>query len=225
TLCDWLEEDLAEVMNDEARKHLAQMRNRLGRMSALVDGILTFARIGQGRAQLETVDVSVLVRDVVDLLHPPEGAIVTIMPSIPIARVNRQLLEHVFANLIGNAFKYARRSDPRVEVGAKEAGAFYEFWVTDNGPGIGAQYHERIWALFQRLEAQSDIEGTGVGLALVKKVVEGQGGRTWVESPPGQGATFRFLWPIVPLPPAGSTGIDAGKETTPLFSQEVGRVR
>jgi signal transduction histidine kinase len=89
-----------------------------------------------------------------------------------------------------------------VDVGASEVDGFFEFWVTDNGPGIAPQYHERIWSLFQRLESQEQIEGTGVGLALVKKIVEGQGGRAWVESQPGQGATFRFLWPRLPAPPA-----------------------
>jgi signal transduction histidine kinase len=114
---------------------------------------------------------------------------------MPVARVQRQLLEQVFANLIGNALKYARRPDPRVDVGVKETARFFEFWVADNGPGIAQQYHERIWSLFQRLESQDEIEGTGVGLALVKKIVEGQGGRVWVESQSGHGATFRFLWP------------------------------
>ena len=117
---------------------------------------------------------------------------------MPVARVHQKLLEQVFANLIGNALKYARRADPRVEVSVSQTDRFFEFWVSDNGPGIAPQHQERIWKLFQRLESQDDIEGTGVGLALVKKIVEGQGGRVWVESQPGHGASFRFLWPIAP---------------------------
>ena len=204
TLCEWLEDDLADAMNDDARKHLGQMRSRVQRMGAIVDGILAFARVGQTQAQAETIDLGALLRDVVDLLHPPAGATITIGPAMPVARVQRQLLEQVFANLIGNALKYARRADPRVEVGAVESDRFFEFWVSDNGPGIAPQHHERIWSLFQRLESRDEIEGTGVGLALVKKIVEGQGGRVWVESRLGHGATFRFLWPIAPIPQAGA---------------------
>ena len=201
TVCDWLEEDIADAMTDAARKHLAQLRNRVRRMGAIVDGILAFARVGQARAQPEPVDVGDLLRDIVELIHPPEGAIIQIAPGMPAARVQRQLLEQVFSNLIGNALKYARRADPRIDVGAAEADGYFEFCVTDNGPGIAPQFHERIWSLFQRLESQDEIEGTGLGLALVKKIVENQGGRAWVESRIGHGATFRFTWPVVPIAP------------------------
>jgi signal transduction histidine kinase len=203
TVCDWLEEDLVDAMTDDARKHLGQLRNRVQRMGAIVDGILAFARVGQKRAQPETVDLGAVLADVVELLQAPEGATIQIAPAMPVAHVQRLLLEQVFANLIGNAIKYARRIDPRVRVGVDTSATdrFFEFWVADNGPGIAEAYHERIWSLFQRLESQDEIEGTGVGLALVKKIVEAQGGRAWVESQPGQGATFRFLWPKVPVVP------------------------
>ena len=203
TVYDWLEEDLSEAMTDDARKHLVQLRSRVRRMGAIVDGILAFARVGQKRARPETVDVGALLVDVVDLLHAPEGATITIAPSMPVAFLQRQLLEQVFSNLIGNALKYARRVDARVVVSASEVDGFHEFWVADNGPGIAPQYHERIWSLFQRLESQDQIEGTGVGLALVKKIIEGQGGRVWVESQPGHGATFKFRWPLAPSLRAG----------------------
>ncbi|MEP7120554.1 MAG: response regulator [Byssovorax sp.] len=201
TVCDWLEEDIADAMTDDSRKHLAQLRSRVRRMGAIVDGILAFARVGQARAQPEAVDVGDLVRDVVDLIAPPEGATISIAPTLPRGRMQRQLVEQVFSNLISNALKYARRADPRVEVGCTESDGYFEFVIADNGPGIAPQYHERIWSLFQRLESQDEIEGTGVGLALVKKIVENQGGRAWVESQLGSGATFRFTWPVVPIAP------------------------
>lgn len=204
TVCDWLEEDLVDAMTEDARKHLDQLRSRVQRMGAIVDGILAFARVGQQRAQPETVDVGSLLVGIVELLQAPEGAIIQVAPSMPVALVQKQLLEQVFSTLIGNAIKYARRVDLRVDVGASEADLFFEFWVTDNGPGIAPPYHERIWSLFQRLESQDQIEGTGVGLALVKKIVEVQGGRVWVESEAGHGATFRFLWPRLPITSAGA---------------------
>ena len=195
TVCDWLEEDLAGVMTDDTRKHLGQLRSRVRRMIAIVDGILAFARVGQKLTEPETIDIGALLLDVRELVHVPAGATIEIAPHMPVVRVQRQLLEQVFSNLLGNALKYARRADARVVVGVAERGGFLEFWVTDNGPGIAPQHHERIWSLFQRLESQDEIEGSGVGLALVKKIVEGQGGRAWVESQLGDGATFRFLWP------------------------------
>lgn len=210
TVCDWLEDDLGDAMTEDARKHLGQLRSRVRRMGAIVDGILAFARVGQTRAQPESTDIGDLLRDVVELLHPPDGAIIQIAPGMPVARVQRQLIEQVFSNLIGNALKYGRRADVRVDVGASETDRFFEFWITDNGPGIAPQHHERIWSLFQRLESQEQIEGTGVGLALVKKIVEGQGGRAWVESQAGHGATFRFLWPITPSPPASGARESSG---------------
>jgi signal transduction histidine kinase len=210
TVCDWLEEDIADAMTDASRKHLAQLRSRVRRMGAIVDGILAFARVGQARAQPEAVDLGDLVRDVIDLIQPPAGAVITVAPGMPAARVQRQLLEQVFSNLIGNALKYARRPDPRIDVGVSQTDNLFEFWVADNGPGIAPQFHDRIWSLFQRLESQDEIEGTGVGLALVKKIVEGQGGRVWVESRVGQGATFRFGWPVIPIAPFAAPEVAVG---------------
>jgi signal transduction histidine kinase len=97
-------------------------------------------------------------------------------------------------NLIGNAIKYANRSDVRIRVGVRELPKYYEFSVADNGQGIEPEYHQKIWGIFQRLEARDKVEGTGIGLSVVKKIVESRGGRVWVESAPGTGATFRFTW-------------------------------
>lgn len=194
-ICDWLEEDLEAVLTDDARKHFAQLRHRVRRLGNLVDGILAFAKVGHQQAEREQVDIKTLVEGIVELLPPRPGASIELLPGLPVARVQRDLLDRVFSNLISNALKYARRNDARIEIGCQTNDSFFEFWVSDNGPGIEAKYHERIWNLFQRLESQSDVEGTGVGLALVKKIVEGQGGRAWVVSQPGEGASFHFLWP------------------------------
>jgi signal transduction histidine kinase len=104
----------------------------------------------------------------------------------------------VFLNLISNAIKYTDRPDARVEVAARDVGDYWDFSVTDNGPGIAPEYHDRIFAIFQRLEARDTVEGTGIGLSLVKKIVEGRHGRVWVESQEGHGTTFRFTWLKVP---------------------------
>jgi len=194
-ICDWLEEDLEAVLTDDARKHFAQLRHRVRRLGNLVDGILTFAKVSHQQAERELVDIKTLIEGIVELMPPRPGASIELLPGLPVARVQRDLLDRVFSNLISNALKYARRNDAHVEVGCTPRDSQYEFWVSDNGPGIEAQYHDRIWNLFQRLESQDEVEGTGVGLALVKKIVEGQGGRAWVVSQPGAGASFHFLWP------------------------------
>jgi len=105
----------------------------------------------------------------------PPGTTIRLESGMPVALVQRQLLERVFANLISNAVKYCRRPDAHIRLAYLEADQFFEFSVSDNGPGNEPRYHERIWNLFQRLESQDDVEGTGVGLALVKKIVDGQG--------------------------------------------------
>jgi light-regulated signal transduction histidine kinase (bacteriophytochrome) len=100
--------------------------------------------------------------------------------------------------LIGNAIKHAGAEEPRIDVTWADKGEFLEFAVADNGHGIAPQYHDRIFAIFQTLEARDKVEGTGIGLSVVKKIVEGHRGRVWVESDVGKGATFRFLWPVNP---------------------------
>ncbi len=197
-ICDWLEEDLESVLTDEARKHFAQLRHRVRRLGNLVDGILAFARVGHVRSLPEDVDIRELIESIVELQPLAPGAVVNVQPNMPVAHVQREQIERVFSNLISNALKYARRDDPHIEIGCLPSDDALEFWVSDNGPGIEKQYHERIWNLFQRLESQDEVEGTGVGLALVKKIVEGQGGRAWVESELGHGATFHFIWPREP---------------------------
>jgi signal transduction histidine kinase len=107
----------------------------------------------------------------------------------------RLALQQVFMNLIGNAIKYTQVDAARIEIAVDDAGAFYEFSVADNGPGIPREFHEKIWVIFQTLEPRDRVEGTGIGLALVKKIVETRGGRVWLDSRPGSGTTFRLHWP------------------------------
>jgi signal transduction histidine kinase len=104
-------------------------------------------------------------------------------------------LQQIFLNLLGNALKHAMRPDALVRVRCSETGDGWEFSIADNGPGIAPEYHERIWGIFQTLKARDEVEGTGIGLSVVKKIVEARGGTVRVESAAGQGATFFFTWP------------------------------
>jgi PAS domain S-box-containing protein len=194
-LAQWIEEDLSGSgeLKAETSEMLGLMRNRMHRMEALIEGILQYSRAGRMDTKVETVDTHRLLQEVVDLLSAP-GAKIEV-GEMPTLETTFHPLQQVFMNLIGNALKYAGRPDPVVQVTARAEGRFYEFSVADNGPGIPAEYHDRIWGIFQTLEARDRVEATGIGLSLVKKLVEANGGRVWVESDPGQGATFRFLWP------------------------------
>ncbi|MCA9519138.1 MAG: PAS domain S-box protein [Myxococcales bacterium] len=193
-LAAWIEEDLDPVMTPDTRRQLGLMRGRVERMEGLIDGMLRYARAGHEGEPPEEVDVAALLAEAIELLAPPSGATVEVgdMPTLTTQRVP---LQQVLMNLVGNALKYAKREDAVVRVTARDAGAAWEFAVSDNGPGIPEQHQDRIWAIFHKLGATSDKESSGIGLAVVKKLVEQRDGRVWVTSAPGEGATFTFTWP------------------------------
>lgn len=194
-LAQWIEEDLDPLLTGETRRHMELLRGRVQRMEALIDGLLQFSRVGRERVVSEPVDVGQLVADVIDLLAPPASFTIEVAPDLPTLLAPRLPLHQVFANLIGNAVKHHHRTDGTVSVTGRDLGSRFEFAVRDDGPGIGAAYHEKIFHIFQTLAPRDQVEGTGVGLALVKRIVESQGGTITVESNEGAGATFRFTWP------------------------------
>jgi signal transduction histidine kinase len=212
----WIEEDLGDRLTGEPRAHMDLLRSQVERMRTMINGVLQYARSGRTRATPEAVDVGALVSEVVALLDPPRTCTIDVAPDMPIFVTERAPLFQVLLNLIGNATKHARRADPHVWVSARDTGAAYDFAVRDNGPGIPARAQEKIWALFHTLQPRSvknedGEEGTGMGLAIVRQLVEMQGGQAWVESEEGKGATFHFLWPkrqtsqgSAPTAPAGT---------------------
>jgi signal transduction histidine kinase len=145
--------------------------------------------------QVETVHVSTLLSEVIELLAPSPNVLIVVEPEMPTLKTERVLLEQIFINLISNALKHAKSANARVQVSVQDVGKFYQFAIADNGSGIAPKYHEKIWLIFQRLEARDKVEGTGVGLSIVKKIVESRGGRVWLASDLGTGATFYFTWP------------------------------
>lgn len=193
-LSEWIEEDLGEQVTDAARGHLTMLRGRVRRLEDLIEGILSYSRAGRTGREVSEVDVGALLAEAIELLAPPSSAAITVDPGMPVLRTARVPLQQVFMNLISNALKHAG-PEAAVRVGVREAGAFWEFSVSDNGPGIAPAYHERIWAIFQTLKPRDQVEGTGIGLSVVRKIVASMGGRAWVESEVGEGACFRFTWP------------------------------
>ncbi|MFD1873375.1 sensor histidine kinase [Hymenobacter bucti] len=194
----WIEEDMGkDNLPVHIREFLALMRQRVHRMENLITGILALARVGRVAEANEPVFVRQLLREITDTLSMPEGFQLDLPFFLPTLVTNRTQLQQVFTNLISNAIKYHDRpSTGHIHIGCDEASNdFYRFSVQDDGPGIAPEYHERIFIIFQTLVERDALESTGVGLAIVKKIVERQGGRIWVESTEGQGATFFFTWP------------------------------
>jgi PAS domain S-box-containing protein len=194
-LSQWIEEDLGDNATDDIRNQLELLRGRVHRMEAMIDGILQYSRVGRVKGVSEMVDVGVLVHDVVDLIAPPAGFHIEVAPDMPTIIAERLRLQQVFQNLIANAIKHHNRADGHICIGVTERGPMYEFTVTDDGPGIAPQYHQKIFVVFQTLAARDKVEGTGIGLSLVKKIVESNGGQIQIESAEGAGTTFRFTWP------------------------------
>ena len=198
-LSQWIEEDLGGTLKKENKEQMELLRGRVHRMESLIDGILQYSRAGRVKAKPESVDTGALVREVVELMSPPRHYAINIAPEMPTVRAERIPLQQVLMNLLGNAIKHAGTESPTIDIKWEDAGPFYEFSIRDNGPGIAPQYHERIFGIFQTLEARDKVEGTGIGLSVVQKIVEAKGGKVWVESEIGRGAVFKFLWPKVEL--------------------------
>lgn len=192
-LSEWIEEDLDQQLTEDSRQHLLLMRKRVHRMTALIDGILQYSRAGRVQ-KLETVNVGTLLSELIEFLAPPAHLIIKIAPGMPLLKTEKIPLEQVFMNLLNNAIKYVPDFGGRIEINLQDAGKFYQFAVQDNGQGIAPEFHHKIWGIFQRLEARDKVEGTGVGLSIVKKIVESRGGKVWVESEVDKGATFYFTW-------------------------------
>jgi PAS domain S-box-containing protein len=168
------------------------------RMQALINDLLTSSRVGTRTVELALTDCNAVVdRVVADLGGAIEDqrAVVT-RGDLPTVLADPLQLSQLFQNLIGNAIKFHGERAPRVEVLAERRGAEWQFSVRDNGVGIDPEYADRIFVIFQRLHSRAEYPGTGIGLAICKKIVERHGGRIWMESMPGEGTTFYFTLPV-----------------------------
>jgi PAS domain S-box-containing protein len=195
SLSDWLLTDYADKIDDQGREYLTLMKNRVSRMDALIDGILEYSRVGRINEMRVAVDLNTLVAETIQLLAPPPEVTVTVEGSLPTMVGERTRLQQVFQNLISNAIKHRDKPEGRIRIACSDAGDAWQFSVADNGPGIEARHYERIFQLFQVLTPRDQKESTGVGLALVKKIIELYGGRVWLESQRGVGSTFFFTLP------------------------------
>ncbi|HSV99085.1 MAG TPA: ATP-binding protein [Sedimentisphaerales bacterium] len=194
-VAEWLCADYGDKLGDEGKEQLGLLQSRVGRMHNLIDGVLQYSRVGRIKEDLAPVDLNELIPSIIDGIAPPGHIRVIAQPDLPVVEGERTRITQVFQNLLGNAVKFMDKPVGEVRIGCAADGEFWRFSVSDNGPGIDAKYFDRIFRLFQTLASRDEFESTGVGLAVVKKIVEMYGGRIWVQSQVGQGATFFFTVP------------------------------
>ena len=192
-----LAEHHEDALDDEAKRKLGIVRSEAARMGTLIDDLLAFSRLGRQSLQKRTVDMEELVRMNFDALQTDAGHQVTLrLGALPQALGDRSLLAQVWINLLSNAIKFsAKKETPRIEVDAISDDREHTYFVRDNGAGFDARYASKLFGVFQRLHDPAEFPGTGVGLALVHRIITRHGGRVWAEGRPGEGATFYFTLP------------------------------
>jgi signal transduction histidine kinase len=195
-----LEEDYAASLDDEGRRYLRAMRDGAARMAQLIQDLLTFSRLGRQELmplECSTRELVEAAWDAVTLVHPAAARAKLVAGELPASRGDPRLLHQVWVNLLDNAVKYsARVAEPVVEITAgRGSDGETVFTVADNGAGFDMKYYDKLFQVFQRLHRDSEYPGTGVGLAIVQRVITRHGGRVWADSSPGKGARFSFSLP------------------------------
>jgi signal transduction histidine kinase len=194
-LAQWIEEDLDDRLDDSSREQLGLLRDRVRRMNDLIEGLLEYSRVGKTSEAASEVDTGELIDEIIDSLSPPKGFKIKVRGDMPTLHVDRLQLGQVFSNLLSNSLKHQVGDKGKIRISVKNHREMYEFSVCDDGPGIAPEYHDKVFLMFQTLASSDYKNSTGIGLALVKKIVEEHGGKTWIESEPGQGACVYFTWP------------------------------
>ena len=195
SLINWIEEDATTPFDGTIQTHFDKLKRRVQRMDNLINGILSYSRVSEGGNEKTAIDVNLLLTNVVDLLHVPANCELTMQSDFPVIYANDVQLKQVFSNLIGNAIKYHDKDQMKIHIGYVDNANEHLFWVSDNGPGIDPIYFDQIFQLFKTLQSRDKVESTGVGLTIVKKIIEVNGGRIWLESSIHEGARFYFTWP------------------------------
>jgi len=196
-LVDWLSEDLGDTLSENNQRYMRLLHGRTARMESLLNGLLEYSRIGRKNVAHEIIDSNTLIADVISLLALQDSIEITVNPKMPALKTPKVPLEMVFRNLIGNAAKHGDQNNAKIDIEYVDNEEFAQFTIKDNGPGIPLQYHERVFGLFQTLKPRDEVEGTGIGLALVKRAVEYHGGYVKIISDPKKtpGTSFQFTWP------------------------------
>jgi PAS domain S-box-containing protein len=194
-LVQWLQEDLKDHEGGDVHEHLDLLGQRTERLGRLLDDLLAYSRVGRRVGDLVEVDCAELIRDMIELMGKSEGISIEAKGELPTFMTYSAPLEQVFRNLIGNAVKHHPGPTGKVSIACEEAEDHYLFSVADDGAGIPPEYAERVFQMFQTLRPRDEVEGSGIGLAIVSRIVEWQGGRVWFDpGPDDRGTVFSFQW-------------------------------
>ncbi|MHA4846031.1 sensor histidine kinase [Flavitalea antarctica] len=190
----WIEEDHGKELPPKVHEYFQLIHGRLTRAENLIKGILSYARTGTESNETEQVNVHELVTEVVDAQAAVHGLKIEIDKDLPILLTQKIPLFQVFANLINNAIKYHDKPNGKISVYCREFTLYYEFFVQDDGPGIATGHQSKIFRIFQTLRERDTVESTGVGLAIVKKILDARKEQIGLKSQPGAGSIFSFTW-------------------------------
>jgi len=194
-LTSWIEEDIAETANEETRRNLALLSNRTSRLEKLLDDLLTYSRIGKNYGDRRSVNLCDLVHNTFELLDAPPGVRLKYRGSNTEIETLAIPLEVIIRNLLGNAIKHGGKNNDEIRLSVTDLGPAYEFSVRDKGPGIAPEHHSRIFDLFTTLKPRDEVEGSGMGLSIVKKLLDNHHGSIKVNSDGSNGSCFIFTWP------------------------------
>ena len=197
-LSAWLAEDLGDKLDEDSRQHLSLLQERGRRMKAMVDDLATYALASSPGSTWTEVDLDVLARDIFQELQPAEGFTLRTEGELPLLHADHEVLRFVMWALLDNAVTHHHLKQGVIEVAATTTATEHHIVVKDDGPGIEERYQDRVFELFFRLKRRDEVEGSGLGLCIVQQLVEGIGGRTWLESAPDEGSAFWFSWPKPP---------------------------
>jgi light-regulated signal transduction histidine kinase (bacteriophytochrome) len=192
SLSEWLLADYGEEFDEEGKKIVNLMISRVQRLHQLIDDILKYSRVGRAKVEKKHINLNKVVSELVGVLNIPENIKVEIPNQLPTIFCDKTRIEQLFQNLISNAIKFIDKPEGLIKISYVDEREYYKFSVADNGIGIESQHFEKIFQLFQKLTSLQDSDSTGVGLALVKKIVELHDGKVWVESKVGVGSSFVF---------------------------------
>jgi len=195
SLVEWITSDCSEKLAAEQSENFHLLVSQVDRMHALIEGILQYSRAGRSKEETVTFDATDAVAEAIELTAPPDTIRIEVRDALPTLTLERTRIVQVFQNLLSNAVKFMDKPDGRIVIGCHSRQGYWTFSVADNGPGIDEKHHQRIFRMFQTLQPSDSYESTGIGLTLVKKIVEIYGGKIWVESRPGAGSTFFFTLP------------------------------
>jgi len=196
TLANWISTDYSDKFDTEGREQIRLLISRVKRMHDLIDGILEYSRVGRINEEIIEIDLNILIKEVIDIIAPPSNIKIKVADNLPTINFESTRISQVFQNLLSNAIKFMDKPQGYIEIGCKKRDDRWEFYISDNGPGIEEKHFANIFKIFQTLQPRDEFESTGIGLTLIKKIINMYEGIIWIESKLDVGTTFFFTLPF-----------------------------